>query len=108
MTVHFSTLEEMISETAATVRPPERLTVAEAAEKYRRLNNPGAYVGPWRNSMAPYLVEPQEVLTSHEFTGEIFVGPAQAGKTDMYLNWQAHSVVCDPADMMLIEKSQTA
>lgn len=108
MIVQFATLEEMISETAATVRPPERLTVAEAAEKYRRLNNPGAYVGPWRNAMAPYLVEPQEVLTSHEFTGEIFVGPAQAGKTDMYLNWQAHSVVCDPADMMLIEKSQTA
>lgn len=104
----FDTLEQMISETAITIRPPERLTVPQAAEKYRKLNNPGAYVGPWHNSMTPYLVEPAEVLTSHEFTGMVLCGPAQGGKTDVYLNWQLYSAICDPADMILIEKSQTA
>ena len=55
MTIHtlFDSLENMIVQTADGVRPPERLTVSQAAEKYRKLNNPGAYVGPWRNDMAP-------------------------------------------------------
>jgi len=70
----------MIVQTAEGVRPPERLTVSEAAEKYRKLNNPGAYVGPWLNEMAPYLVEVQDVLSSVSHTGMIFAGPAQCGK----------------------------
>lgn len=76
----FQTLEDMILATAEAVRPPERLTVPEAAAKYRFVNNPGSYVGPYRNEKTPYLVEPQEVLTSLDYTGMIFVGPAQCGK----------------------------
>ena len=112
MTAHpvhslFETLEDMIVQTAEGVRPPERLTVSEAAEKYRKLNNPGAYVGPWLNEMAPYLVEVQDVLSSVSHTGMIFAGPAQCGKTDIFLNWLLYSAICDPADMMLIQTSQT-
>lgn len=109
MTIHalFDSLESMIVQTAEGVRPPERLTVSEAAEKYRHLNNPGAYVGPWLNDTTPYLVEPMDVLASVSHTAMIFAGPAQCGKTDIYLNWQTYTVVCDPADMMMIEKSQT-
>jgi phage terminase large subunit GpA-like protein len=109
MTVHpsFKTLEEIVAETAALVRPPERLTVSQAAEKVRFLNNPGAYVGPWSNSVTPYLVEPQDTLSSQDFTGMVFAGPAQTGKTDMALNWLAHSVVYDPADMMIVQTSNT-
>lgn len=82
MTIHpsFKTLEEIVAETAALVRPPERLTVSQAAAKIRFLNNAGAYVGPWKNEITPYLVEPQDVLSSQEFTGMVFVGPAQTGK----------------------------
>lgn len=109
MTIHtlFDTLETMIVQTAEGVRPPERLTVSEAAAKYRQVNNPGAYVGPWLNDKAPYLVEVQDVLTSVSHTAMIFAGPAQCGKTDIFLNWQTYSVICDPADMMLIQTSQT-
>jgi len=78
--VNFQTLEELIAATAAGVRPPERLTVAQAAAKYRYLNNPGSYVGYWDNTIAPYLVEPMEVLTSLDHTGMIFAGPARTGK----------------------------
>jgi len=104
----FATLEEMVVQTAEAVRPPERLTVAEAAEKYRYVNNPGSYVGPYRNDLTPYLIEPQEVLTSLDFTGMIFVGPAQSGKSDMSINWLNYSAVCDPADLMHIDKSQAS
>lgn len=96
----FDSLEDLIAATAAGVRPPERLTVAEAAEKYRYLNNPGSYVGYWDNTIAPYLVEPMETLTSTDYIGMIFTGPARTGKSDMFFNWLLHTAKCDPADMM--------
>lgn len=97
---------ELVAETAELVKPSERLTVSQAAEKYRKLYSPGAYTGPWKNSMAPYLSEPMDVLTSFSYTGEIFVGPAQSGKTEMGLNFYLHTVVCDPTDLMFIEATQ--
>lgn len=106
MEVSFKTLEDMLLSAAEGVRPPIRMTVSEAAEKHRKLENQGSYVGDWQNSMTPYLVEPMDVLNSREFTGMVFVGPAQCGKTDMFLNWQLFSVICDPADMMLIQTAQ--
>jgi phage terminase large subunit GpA-like protein len=100
-------LEDIMVQVAEAVRPPERLTVSEAAAKYRKLNNPGAYTGPWLNETTPYLVEVMDVLASTDYEGMVFAGPAQCGKTDIFLNWQTYSVLCDPADMMLIQTSQT-
>lgn len=101
------TLEALIAEAAAAVRPPPKLTVSQAAAEFRHVNNPGNYVGPWRNEKTPYLVEPMDVLTDTEFTGMIFVGSAQSGKTDMFLNYLLYSALVDPADMMLVQTSGT-
>lgn len=108
MTIHtlFDSLESILIATAEGVRPPERLTVSEAAEKYRYVNNPGSYVGKWDNTTAPYLVEPMDELTNRLYNTVCFIGPAQCGKTDMFLNYQAHTVICDPADLMLVQTKQ--
>ena len=103
--VEVQTLESIIVDAAAAARPPERLSVSEASEKYRKLNNPGSYVGPWLNATVPYLVEPMDELQNHNFTGMVFAGPAQCGKTDTALNWLLYSVICDPADMMIVQTS---
>ena len=102
----YFSVEGMFRAVAEAIRPPERLTVSQAAEKYRKLNNPGHYVGPWDNRMAPYLVDPMDVLTSEEHTGMIFVGPARTGKSDMFFNWLTHTAICDPADMLLVHMTQ--
>ena len=101
------TLESLILDAAEAVRPAQRMSVSEAAEAYRHLNNPGSYVGPWLNSVTPYLVEPMDTLQSQKFTGMCFAGPAQTGKTDMVINWVGYSAKCDPADMMIVQTSQT-
>ncbi|MGF7178058.1 phage terminase large subunit GpA-like protein [Azospirillum doebereinerae] len=106
MMLMFNTLEDILLACAESIRPPERLTVAEAAEKYRVLNNPGSYVGPWRNEIAPYLVEIMETMTSTAHTGLIFAGPAPCGKSDIFFNWLTHTAVCDPADMLLVHMTQ--
>lgn len=103
----YSTIESLMKDVAQGIRPPERLTVSQAAEKYRFLNNRGSYVGFWKNKVTPYLVEPMDVLTSDEYQGMIFVGPAQSGKTDMVINWLCHTALCDPADMMIIQTTKT-
>lgn len=107
MSFPFGSLEDMILDAAEAVRPAKRMSVSQAAEEYRHINNPGSYVGPWLNETTPYLVEPMDVLQSQKFTGMVFAGPAQCGKTDMFPNWIGYSAKCDPADMMLVQTSQT-
>lgn len=99
----FDNLEQMVVAAAEGVRPPERLTVPEAAAKYRKLKNVGSYEGPWRNETTPYLVEPMEEFTNELYSTVCFVGPAQCGKTDMYLNYLTYTVICDPADIGLVQ-----
>jgi len=97
----------MVCDAAEGIRQTERLTVSEAAAKYRVLKNPGAYSGPWKNEKVPYMVEPMDVLSSRVFNSCVFVGGAQLGKTDaLLLNWHTYSVVCDPMDMMMVQTAQ--
>lgn len=106
MGLMFKSLEELFVSVAESVRPAERLTVSESAEKYRYLKNPGSFIGYWDNRKAPYLKEPMDVLGSEEFTAMCFVGPARTGKSDMFINWMTHTAICDPMDMMLIHMTQ--
>lgn len=106
MTRVYTSLAEIVTEMADVLRPPERLTVSQAAEKYRYINVPGGYVGPWRNSTTPYLVEVMDTLQSREYNATVFCAPAQSGKTDVGINWLAYSVICDPMDMILYQTSQ--
>lgn len=102
----FETLERIMLAASDSVRPPERLTVSQAATRYRELDNPGSYVGPWPNEKTPYAVQIMDTFTSLDFTACVFVGPARIGKTDILLNWIGHSAVCDPADMLVVHMTQ--
>lgn len=106
MSFHFRSFEQMLVTLAESVRPPERLTVSEAAEKYRRLRE-ATHVGPWDNSIAPYLVEVMDEMESLEFSADVFVGPARCGKTDIFHNWLGYSANCDPGDMMVVHMTQS-
>lgn len=79
-TKRYDTVGEIICDLSLMLSPPENLTVAQAAEKYRYINQPGAYIGPWKNSTVPYMVEPMNTFVSRVYNGMIFVGPAQSAK----------------------------
>lgn len=102
----YQTVEPLITTLADILDPPERITVAESAEKYRILNNKGAYTGPWQNRKVPYLKEVMECLTSREFNATCFVTSAQSAKTEAILNWIGYTAKTDGADFLLYEKSQ--
>ncbi|MES3001343.1 MAG: terminase gpA endonuclease subunit [Pseudomonadota bacterium] len=102
----YMTLGDIVCDAAdKMLRPPERLTVSQAAQKYRKLNNPGSYIGDWKNERVPYIVEVMDILGSREYRECIFVGPSQSAKSECILNWLAYTVVCDPADMLIVQMS---
>ena len=94
------TLEHILGSVVSMVRPREKLTVAEWAQKYRYIDRPGFHRGFWSADKTPYLLEPMSVLTSLEYTGMVFAGPARTGKSDMWWNWVGYSADVDPADMI--------
>jgi len=105
----FDTVEDIVGGLTDLLRPPERISISDAAERYVRLNNPGSYIGPYRNDMAPYMVEPMNTLQSRVFTALSFVAPAQCGKTEaLILNWLAYSVKVDGMDMIVYSPTQSA
>lgn len=101
-----TTLKDLQDETLDILEPPERLSVSEAAAKYRMLNNVGSYVGPWKNETVPYMVEPMNTLMSRDHKACIFVGPAQSGKTDaLLINWALHNITGEGADQIIYQTS---
>jgi len=107
--VSFSSLNQIALGVGQMFNPPERLTVAECAAKYRKLNNLGSYTGPWLNEKVAYMVEPMDTLDSRFFDAVIFVGPAQSGKTDaLILNWTLYSVKSSPMDLTIYNPTTAA
>jgi phage terminase large subunit GpA-like protein len=107
--MRFKSIGEIFCELSELVKPPERFSVSESAEKYRYVNQPGAYVGKWKNYTTPYMVEPMDLFGARTHRGLIFVGPAQSGKTDaLVINTIAYSIKIDPMDVMLVCPTMTA
>lgn len=100
-------LEDILRLTAVAIKPSENAMVSETAEKYRQVNNPGSYVGPWRNSFAPYLVEVMDMMGSLEHDAVIFAGPARCGKSDIFFNYLLHIHMVDPSDFLLVHMTKT-
>jgi phage terminase large subunit GpA-like protein len=102
----YKSVADIISSLSGLFRPPERLSISDAAEEYVRLNHP-VYSGPYQNSQAPYMVEPMNCLQARLLSSVVFVGPAQSGKTEsLVLNWMAYGIRVDPMDMLIYNPTQ--
>ena len=86
------------------LRPPERLTVSQWAEKKRTLTG-GAMPGPWCNSVTPYLVEIMDAFSDDVIEEIIFVKPTQVGGTTAMENMIGAMVDQDPAPTMVVYPS---
>ena len=86
------------------LRPPERLTVSQWAEKKRTLIG-GSIPGPFRNSVTPYLVEIMDAFSDDVIEEIIFVKPTQVGGTTVMENMIGTLVDQDPAPTMVVYPS---
>jgi phage terminase large subunit GpA-like protein len=105
----YLTLADLIRDAAKAFKPPERLTVTEAAVKYQYLRNEPKYSGPYKPEETPYMIEPQNNVISPFFKSVVFCGPSQTGKTEaIILNGICYFVKCSPMDVILYGPSQPA
>lgn len=108
MTIYKS-LAGIFLKAAELVRPPDRLSVSEAAAAHRYVYQPGAYIGPWLNATTPYMVEPMDMFTNRRKKAIIAMMSAQTGKTDsLIVNTILYTVVVDPIDMIVYNPTQGA
>lgn len=84
-------------------KPPENLTVAEWADKYRRLSpENSAEAGPWRTSRTPYLKKPMESFTDPKVKNIVMVAASQVGKTELELNAIGYIIDQDPGTILYV------
>lgn len=84
-------------------RPPEELTVAEWADRHRRLSpENSAEAGPWRTSRTPYLREPLEAFTDPKVRKIVMVAASQVGKSELELNIIAYIIDQDPGSILYV------
>lgn len=97
-----------LAEALRRLLPPERLTVSEWAERYRRLDERScAMPGPWRNSVTPYLAGIMDEFTNYETEEIIFVKPTQVGGTEALQNMLGRCISQDPAPALIVYPSDT-
>lgn len=85
-------------------KPPEDLTVAEWADKHRRLSpENSAEAGPWRTSRTPYLKEPMEAFTDPKIRKIVMVAASQVGKSELELNIIGYIIDQDPGSILFVQ-----
>lgn len=95
-----------IVEALAAMKPPDDLTVSEWAAQYRILDELSSkMIGPWKNTVTPYLVGIMDEFNSWECEEVIFVKPTQVGGTEAIFNMMGYAIQQDPAPMMVVYPS---
>lgn len=85
-------------------KPPEELTVAEWADRHRRLSpESSAEAGPWRTSRTPYLREPMEAFTDPKVRKIVMVAASQVGKSELELNIIGYIIDQDPGSILYVQ-----
>jgi phage terminase large subunit GpA-like protein len=100
----------LVASCLAELRFPEVVAVSEAARRHRVLSNPAGFSGRWGES--PHFIKhfdrPMDCLAKVSPYREVGVmGPAQVGKSEVGNNWQLHTVVYDPTDLLFIAPDRT-
>ena len=84
----------MSAAAAAAVRPRERLTVSEWADRHRVLTSKqSGEVGRWRTSRNPMLKEIMDCLSAHSGVKEVAImKSSQVGVTEASVNWLGYII----------------
>lgn len=92
-----------IEKALKTLRPPERLTVSEWADRHRILSElDSASPGRWRTSKTPYLKQVMDSFNEPSVHDITFCAGSQLGKTAAEQNMIGFCIVQDPGPMMIV------
>jgi|LGVE01.1.fsa_nt_gb phage terminase large subunit GpA-like protein len=90
------------------LRRPERIAVADHAEKYRRVTAVDAHPGPWRHEFAPHCVQIMNTFGLPWVREVWFCGVEQSGKTNTMLNCLGWTIDRDPGNAYYLMPTEDA
>lgn len=92
-----------IAKALKVLKPPEKLTVSEWADKYRILSElDSASPGKWRTSKTPYLQRVMDCFNDTAVHDITFCAGSQLGKTAAEQNMIGYAITQDPGPMMIV------
>ena len=92
-----------ILDALAVLRPPERLSVSEWADKHRILSElDSASPGQWRTSKTPYLRAVMDAFNDDSIDDLTFCAGTQLGKTSAEQNMIGYAIAQDPGPMLIV------
>lgn len=86
------------------LRPQERLTVSQWADRYRRLSpEASAEPGPWNTDRVPYLREVMDTLSDPLVEQVVLMKSARVGGTEAGNNMLGYLIDRDPCPILVIQ-----
>lgn len=105
MNIENRTIGGILKSMGQMLRPPKRITVVEAAEKYYHLNDGGRY----DITTTPYMATPMNAITRRDVTTVVFVGSARSGKTlGLIGGGMAYIITSNPSDTLIVHMTEGA
>lgn len=99
--------DRVLYDSCLLVRPPEKLSVAEWADKYFVLSAEGSSEpGRWYTSNAEYQRDPMEALSDQRYQTVVLMWASQVGKTAIGLIFVGFHAHHDPAPILFIEPTE--
>ena len=106
-TIEHGSAEQTLRDIYELAKPPQRLKVSEAVSQYVWTRGPSGNFQPWDPEIAPYILEPLDLLNSRKFRGVIFSGPARTAKTNALVDgFLGYDVKCDPSEFLIVQMSE--
>lgn len=94
---------EWLMDSLQVLKPPERLTVSEWADKYRVLDSKtSAEPGQWSTDRTPYLRGIMDAFTDPRVEEIIFAKPTQVGGTECMNNMFGYVIAQDPSPVLIV------
>lgn len=85
------------------IKPPEKLTVAQWADKNRTLSSESsAETGKWRTSRTPYMLEILNSFTDPRVEHIVVVAASQVGKSEAMNNMMGYCIDQDPGPILFV------
>jgi phage terminase large subunit GpA-like protein len=101
----FAAAGPVVAAALAELRFPENISINGSTIKHRVLDNPGAFSGPWKDSPHDmrFTERAQEGLHQDSPYREVVIeGPTQTAKSEIGNNFQLHTVIYNPRDMLFV------
>lgn len=97
-------LNACLSKVLSAMKPPEKITVSEWADKNRRLTSESsAEVGKWRTSRTPYMLDILNCFNDPKIEHIVVVAASQVGKSEFINNTIGYCITQDPGPILLVE-----